>query len=42
MLWGISGRPVQLRLKDGAQLEYLYLLTTQEGQTYLITEYAYG
>lgn len=41
-LWGVSGRPQQLKLNDGAQLEYLYLLTTQEGEAYIIAEYAYG
>jgi hypothetical protein len=41
-LRGISGRPAQLRLRNGAQLEYLYLLTTQDGRSYIITEYAYG
>ena len=40
-LWGIGGRPAILKLKDGAQFEYLYLLTT-EGRSYLFAEYAYG
>jgi len=42
MLWGVSGRPPQLELRDGGQFEYLYLLRTAEGRTYLIAEYAYG
>lgn len=41
-LWGISGRPSQLRLKNGAQFEYLYLLTTADGRTFLLAEYSYG
>lgn len=42
VLWGVAGRPKSLRLKDGAQLEFLYLLTTFEGRTYIFSEYAYG
>ena len=41
-LWGIAGRPTRLKLKDGAQFEYLCLLTTADGRTYLLAEYAYG
>ena len=42
MLWGAAGRPPKLKLRDGGQLEYLYLLRTAAGKTYLIAEYAYG
>jgi hypothetical protein len=41
-LWGVAGRPSQLKLKNGAQFEYLYLLITADGLMYLIAEYAYG
>ncbi len=41
-LWGIGGRPAKLKLKGGAQFEYLYLLTTEDGRTYLLACYAYG
>ena len=41
-VWGIAGRPAQLRLHDGSQLEYLYLLTTDDGRTYIVAEYSYG
>lgn len=41
-LWGISGRPARLKLKNGAQFEYLYLLTTEDGRTYVLAEYSYG
>lgn len=41
-LWGTTGRPATLRLEDGGQFEYLYLLQTEEGRTYLVAEYAYG
>ena len=41
-LWGVSGRPAQLKLKDGAQFEYFYLLVTPDGEMYLVAEYAYG
>lgn len=41
-LWGTAGRPEKLKLENGAQLEYLYLLTTVDGPTYLLAEYAYG
>lgn len=40
--WGIRGRLVALELNDGSRLEYLYLLTTSLGQTYLLAEYSYG
>ena len=40
-LWGIGGRPAILKLKDGAQFEYLYLLITEK-RCYLFAEYAYG
>ena len=41
-LWGVSGTPAELKLKDGGQLDYLYLLKTMEGRTYLFAQYAYG
>lgn len=41
-LWGITGRPPELRLRNGGQLESLFLLTTPGGPTYLLSEYAYG
>jgi len=41
-MWGIAGRPVQFRLKNGGQFEYFYLIVTQDGFTYLLAEYAYG
>jgi hypothetical protein len=41
-LWGVAGRPAALKLPGGGQLENLYLLTTQDGRTYLLAEYAYG
>lgn len=41
-LWGVSGRPSQLKLKNGDQFEYLYLLVTTDGWMYLLAEYAYG
>lgn len=41
-LWGVSGRPSQLTLKDGGQFEYLSLLVTTDGWLYLLAEYAYG
>ena len=41
-LWGIANRPVKLKLKNGAQFENFYLLTTKEGRTYIFAEYAYG
>ena len=41
-LWGASGRPAKLKLADGGQFEYLYLLKTEDGRTYLLAEYAYG
>lgn len=41
-MWGIGGRPQQLRLKDDAQFEFLYLIITTDGLMYLVAEYAYG
>jgi hypothetical protein len=40
-MWGIAGRPTSLRLKNGSQFEYLYLLATAS-HTYVFAEYAYG
>jgi hypothetical protein len=40
-LWGIGGRPDNLKLKDGAQFEHFYLLITEK-RCYLFAEYAYG
>lgn len=39
---GIRARPPQLKLKSGAQFEYLFLVLTPSGELYLFTEYAYG
>jgi hypothetical protein len=41
-IWGAVGRPAQLKLKNGGQLEYFYLLITTDGRMYLLAEYAYG
>jgi hypothetical protein len=41
-LWGVTGRPVQFKLKNGGQFEYFYLIITQDGFMYLVAEYAYG
>ncbi len=41
-IWGVSGRPVQLKLQDDGQFEYVYLLVAQDGDVYLFAEYAYG
>lgn len=40
-IWGIAGRPASLRLKNGSQFEYLYIVATAS-RTYLFAEYAYG
>lgn len=40
--WGISGRPKEFRLQNGGQLEYFYLIVTQDGRMYLFAEYAYS
>ncbi len=40
---GITGRPAVLKLANGAQLEYLYLVTTASGnRSWLFAAYAYG
>ena len=41
-VWGIAGRPAQLRLKNGGQFEYFYLLVTADDLMYLVAMYAYG
>jgi hypothetical protein len=41
-LWGVTGRPAALKLKGGAQFEYLYLQKTPDGLTFLVAEYAAG
>jgi len=41
-VWGITGRPENLKLANGGQFEYLCLLTAADGHTYLCAEYAYG
>jgi len=41
-VWGVHGRPAQLRLKNGGQLEHLYLVRTADGLMLLVAEYAYG
>lgn len=40
--WGVTGRPVALKLRRGGQFEYFYLVQGTNGQLYLLTEYAYG
>jgi len=42
LVWGVQGRPPQLKLSDGGQFETFYLVTTTDGRTYLLVEYAYG
>ena len=41
-LYGLTGRPEQFKLANGGQLEYFYLLVTDEGLMYLVAEYAYS
>ena len=41
-MWGIAGRPTQLRLKNGGQFEFFYVVVTLDGRIYLVAEYAYG
>jgi hypothetical protein len=41
-LWGVTGRPMQFKLSNGAQFEHFYLLITENGFMYLLAEYAYG
>lgn len=40
--WGVTGRPKRLRLANGTQFEYLFLVVAADGTIYLIAEYAYG
>jgi len=42
LVWGVQGRPPQLKLSDGGQFETFYLVTTTDDRTYLLVEYAYG
>jgi hypothetical protein len=39
-LWGVTGQPAALKLRDGGQFEFLYLQKTPDGLTFLIAEYA--
>ena len=41
-MWGITGRPVQFKLKNGGQFEYFYLMVTEDNLMYLVAMYAYG
>lgn len=41
-VWGIAGRPAAFKFQNGGQLEYFYLLVTEDGWLYLAGEYAYG
>ena len=41
-IWGLAGRPANLRLGNGAGFEYLFLVKTTAGRTYLVAAYAYG
>jgi hypothetical protein len=41
-IWGLAGRPASLRLGNGAGFEYLFLVKTATGRTYLVAAYAYG
>lgn len=40
--WRITGRPATLKLKNGSQLEYLYMVVDEDGQAYIFSQYAYG
>ncbi|MFA6294204.1 MAG: hypothetical protein WC637_20605 [Victivallales bacterium] len=41
-LWGIAGRPIQFKLKNGGQFGYFFLMITEDNSMYLIAEYSYG
>ena len=41
-IWGVSGRPASLKLGNGGQFEYCYLIETGDGFLYLLAEYAYS
>jgi hypothetical protein len=41
-VWASSGRPVTLKLANGGQFEYMYLVITGTGTMYILTEYSYG
>lgn len=40
--WGLAGRPPQLRLAGGQELEYFYLLQTSEENMVILVAYAYS
>jgi len=41
-IFGATGRPPALKLKNGSQFEYLYLVVMGDGTMWLFAEYAYG
>jgi hypothetical protein len=41
-IWGVTGRPPQLRAAGDVQLESLFVVKTSDGRMILLTEYAYG
>ena len=41
-IFGATARPTALKLKNGSQLEYLYLVVMDDGTMWLFAEYAYG
>ena len=42
MIFGSTGRPAALKLKNGSQFEHLYLVIMPDGTMWLVAEYAYG
>jgi hypothetical protein len=40
--WGLTGRPVSLKLCGGGQFEYFYAVLGTDGNLYLLAEYAYS
>jgi chemotaxis receptor (MCP) glutamine deamidase CheD len=41
-VYGLTGRPVAFKLRNGGQFEYFFLIVAKDGQMYLLAEYAYG
>jgi hypothetical protein len=41
-IFGATGRPAGLKLKNGSQFEYFYLVIMGDGTMWLFAEYAYG
>ncbi len=41
-VWAITGRPASLKLRSGAQFEYMCVVTTPDNKMYVVAEYAYG